>query len=322
MQGLTAILLLAFFGYLGAWYLGFVHGEFTLILVIICFVTFLYWLADRFYFLPKRKKSLQVLEAQERIRIENATKMGLVASGAIDEETKEKLLRQPWWLDWTAGLFPVIFVVFIIRSFLFEPFNIPSGSMLPTLWIGDLILVNKFIYGLHVPVLDTPITKGSDPSRGDVIVFHYPPNPSIDYIKRIVGLPGDTISYIDKRLMINGQEVSEKRINDFFNVSQTNYYPQYDEHLGDHFHRILTDMNQPSYFMPIAQFQLYRNNCSYTADGVTCQVPKDYYFVMGDNRDNSEDSRYWGFVPRHNIVGKAVFVWMNFAHPSQIGKIA
>jgi signal peptidase I len=225
---------------------------------------------------------------------------------------------QPWWLDWTAGLFPVIIAVFLLRSFLFEPFKIPSGSMIPTLLVGDLILVNKFTYGLRLPVVNIKITEGNKPQRGDVMVFRYPPKPSLDYIKRVVGTPGDTVAYLNKRLTINGKPVDTATAPEFFDEDAMRYFKQFEEALGDKKHRLLNDDDRPA-FVPGADNFPGRNNCSYTAEGVTCKVPDGHYFMMGDNRDNSLDSRYWGFVPEKNIVGKAFFVWMNFGSLKRIG---
>src|SRR5262249_43148665 len=155
---------------------------------------------------------------------------------------------QPWWLDWTAGLFPVIIVVFLLRSFLFEPFKIPSGSMIPTLLVGDLILVNKYHYGLRLPVLNTKITEGEKPKAGHVMVFRYPPKPSLDYIKRVVGVPGDEVAYINKRLTINGKPVPVVKLPDFFDEDETRYYPQFEETLGDARHRMLNRDDRPAGF--------------------------------------------------------------------------
>jgi signal peptidase I len=225
---------------------------------------------------------------------------------------------QPWWLDWTAGLFPVILAVFVLRSFLFEPFKIPSGSMIPTLLVGDLILVNKFTYGVRLPVLNTKLTEGTPPQRGDVMVFRYPPKPSLDYIKRVVGLPGDEVAYLNKRLTINGVPVSKQPVADYFDEDAMAYYKQYEEALGNKRHRILNDENRPA-FIPGAENFPNRENCRYSVEGVVCKVPQGHYFMMGDNRDNSLDSRYWGFVPDKNIVGKAFFIWMNFGSFKRIG---
>ena len=230
------------------------------------------------------------------------------------------MLAQPWWLDWTAGLFPVILIVFMLRSFVFEPFKIPSGSMIPTLQVGDLILVNKFIYGLKLPVIHTRLTEGKPVQRGDVVVFRYPPQPSVDYIKRVVGVPGDEVSYLNKQLTVNGQPVPRAVASDFFDESTMEYYKQFDEQLGVKNHRIIVDDRRPGFVAGAFDFQ-YKDNCRYSVEGVSCKVPEGHYFVMGDNRDNSLDSRFWGFVPDGNIVGKAFFVWMNFGDLKRIGAI-
>ena len=225
---------------------------------------------------------------------------------------------QPWWLDWTAGLFPVILAVFFLRSFLFEPFKIPSGSMIPTLLIGDLILVNKFTYGIRLPVVNVKLTDGTSPQRGDVMVFRYPPKPSLDYIKRVVGLPGDEVAYLNKTLTINGQAISKTPLPDFFDEDSTRYNKQFSEVLGTRTHNLLNDEERPA-FIPGTDDFPFKQNCRYSAEGVVCKVPPGHYFMMGDNRDNSLDSRYWGFVPDRNIVGRAFFVWMNFGNLKRIG---
>jgi signal peptidase I len=205
-----------------------------------------------------------------------------------------------------------------LRSFLFEPFKIPSGSMIPTLLVGDLILVNKFTYGIRLPVLNLKVSEGNKPQRGDVMVFRYPPKPSLDYIKRVVGVPGDTVAYLNKRLTINGQVQPTAAVPEFFDEDAMRYFKQYEEVLGDKKHRLLNDDDRPA-FVPGADKFEGHEGCSYTIEGVTCKVPEGTYFMMGDNRDNSMDSRYWGFVPERNIVGKAIFVWMNFSNPKRIG---
>ena len=234
------------------------------------------------------------------------------------EQAKAALLAQPWWLEWTAGLFPVIITVFLLRSFLFEPFKIPSGSMIPTLLVGDLILVNKYHYGLRLPVINTKITEGNKPQRGDVMVFRYPPQPSLDYIKRVVGVPGDTVAYRNKRLTVNGQVVETNALPDFLDEDSMRYFKQFEEKLGEKPHRLLNDDNRPAFVQVQANF-FGAEGCTYTVEGVTCKVPDGHYFMMGDNRDNSLDSRYWGFVPDANIVGRAFFVWMNFSSLKRIG---
>jgi signal peptidase I len=233
-------------------------------------------------------------------------------------QARQRMLMQPWWLDWTAGLFPVIVAVFVLRSFLFEPFKIPSGSMIPTLLVGDLILVNKFAFGVRLPVIHVKLTEGAPPQRGDVMVFRYPPKPSLDYIKRVVGVPGDEVAYLNKRLTINGQPVSKEPVADFFDEDAMAYYKQYEEVFADKRHRILNDDKRPAFIPGVENFP-NRDNCRYSVEGVVCKVPEGHYFMMGDNRDNSLDSRYWGFVPDRNIVGKAFFIWMNFGSFKRIG---
>jgi signal peptidase I len=317
MPALTGAVLAAFVGYAAAWYFGVVEGNFALLLFLATVVTGLYWLAERLHFLPQRRKAAAALEANAAER-----RAGLEAKGITQVDTdvaqgRQRLLMQPWWLDWTAGLFPVILAVFVLRSFLFEPFKIPSGSMIPTLLVGDLILVNKFTYGVRLPVLNTKLTEGIPPKRGDVMVFRYPPKPSLDYIKRVVGVPGDEVAYLNKQLTINGQPVPKKALPDFFDEDGMAYFKQFEESLGDKRHRILNDENRPAYIA--ADTFPMRQNCRYSVEGVVCKVPEGHYFMMGDNRDNSLDSRYWGFVPDRNIVGKAFFIWMNFGSLKRIG---
>ncbi|NCN69764.1 MAG: signal peptidase I [Rhodoferax sp.] len=318
MQVLTSLILGAFAAYVGAWYFGLVEGNFALLLFLATVVTGLYWLAERFYFLPQRQKAAAELQANALARNEKLGELGISQVDGDVAPAQQKILAQPWWLDWTAGLFPVIIGVFILRSFLFEPFKIPSGSMIPTLWVGDLILVNKFHYGLRLPVLNTKITEGTPPQRGDVMVFRYPPKPSLDYIKRVVGVPGDEVAYLNKRLTINGQPISTTAVPEFFDEDTMRYFKQFEETLGDKPHRLLNDDGRPA-FVPGADEFEFKSNCRYSIEGLVCKVPQGHYFMMGDNRDNSLDSRYWGFVPDKNIVGKAFFVWMNFGSLKRIG---
>ena len=318
MQVLTSFILAAFVGYAGAWYFGSIEGNFALLLFMATVVTGLYWLAERFYFLPQRRKAADVLEVEAAKRRADLQKMGIAQVDGDMAEAKALLLAQPWWLDWTAGLFPVIVAVFFMRSFLYEPFKIPSGSMVPTLQIGDLILVNKFHYGIRLPVVNTKLTDGTAPQRGDVMVFRYPPRPSLDYIKRVVGVPGDEVAYLNKRLTLNGQVVNTVSVPEFFDDETMRYFKQYEESLGVRKHRLLNDDDRPA-FVPGADEFAFKENCKYTVEGVVCKVPPGHYFMMGDNRDNSLDSRYWGFVPDKNIVGKAFFVWMNFGNLKRIG---
>jgi signal peptidase I len=318
MQVITSAILAAFALYIGAWYTGLVEGNFALLLFLASLVTGIYWLAERFYFLPQRKAAAAALEASDTKRRSELQTLGISQVDGDITEAKVRLLMQPWWLDWTAGLFPVIIVVFVMRSFLFEPFKIPSGSMIPTLLVGDLILVNKFTYGLRLPVLNIKLTDGTPPQSGDVMVFRYPPKPSLDYIKRVVGVPGDTVAYLNKRLTINGKAIETKALPEFFDEDAMRYFKQFEETLGDKPHRLLNDDERPA-FVPGADPFEGKSGCTYTIEGVTCKIPDGNYFMMGDNRDNSLDSRYWGFVPDKNIVGKAFFVWMNFGNLKRIG---
>lgn len=319
IQTITGLILVAFGAYATGWYMGYVEGNFALLLFLATLVTGAYWLAERLYYLPRRRRAVAQMEADTVRRRNELNNMGIqpAADGDIGQ-ARQKLMAQPWWLDWTAGLFPVIAVVFVLRSFLFEPFKIPSGSMIPTLLIGDLILVNKFHYGLRLPVLNTRITDGKPVQRGDVMVFRYPPKPSLDYIKRVVGVPGDEVAYLNKKLTINGKPVSKTPVPDFFDEDTLRYYKHFEEVLGNKKHGLLNDEDRPA-FIPGTDDFAFKNNCVYSVDGVVCKVPPGHYFTMGDNRDNSLDSRYWGFVPDQNIVGKAFFIWMNFSNFKRFG---
>jgi signal peptidase I len=320
MSLLTAALYGALALYLGGWFLGYWVGNFALLLAILTFVTLAYWLAERFHFAPARRAAAARLERDHQARRAELNRMGIEKVDGDVTEARGRLLMQPWWLDWTAGLFPVILAVFLLRSFLFEPFKIPSGSMIPTLLVGDLILVNKYHYGVRLPVVNTKVIENNPVQRGDVMVFRYPVDPRMDYIKRVVGLPGDEVSYINQRLSINGQEVAVTPLGDFYDEDSLRYIPQFTEKLGSVEHRILVDPRRQGYYGADPKRFPFSENCRYTAEGVTCKVPPGHYFMMGDNRDNSQDSRFWGFVPDANIVGKAFFVWMNFGDLSRIGR--
>jgi signal peptidase I len=319
MSALTAALYGALAVYLGGWFLGFWVGNFALLLFLLSVVTFVYWLAERLHFLPARQAAAAALAAQQAARREQLQQKGIAVVDDDLGQARDRLLMQPWWLDWTAGLFPVIVGVFLLRSFLFEPFKIPSGSMVPTLLVGDLILVNKFDYGVRLPVLNKKVIANKDPQRGDVVVFRYPPDPRLDYIKRVVGVAGDEIVYQNQKLTINGQPVPVKALGEFYDEDSLRYAPQFSEKLGEKEHRILVDPRRSSFFGTDSPRFPYAENCRYSAEGVICKVPAGHYFVMGDNRDNSQDSRYWGFVPDENLVGRAFFVWMNFGNLGRIG---
>jgi signal peptidase I len=226
--------------------------------------------------------------------------------------------KEPWWVEYSVSFFPVILIVFLLRSFLFEPFKIPSGSMIPTLLIGDFILVNKFTYGIRLPVINKKIVELGTPERGDVMVFRYPDDPSLDYIKRVIGLPGDRISYQNKRVSINGQPVPIRQIDDYLSRERMQFSRRYVETLGTRAHEILLEDDAPAFMSQGRSFP-HASNCNYNTSGLTCTVPPGHYFVMGDNRDNSSDSRVWGFVPDQNIVGKAFFIWLNLNELGRFG---
>ncbi|KPP98111.1 signal peptidase I [Marinobacter sp. HL-58] len=242
--------------------------DFPLVLVVLTFATGLIWLLDRL-FLRKRRLAAAGLKPGEQ---------------EGDEEP-----REPYLVDLSRSFFPVLAVVLVLRSFLVEPFQIPSGSMLPTLEVGDFILVNKYAYGLRLPVAGTKILEVDDPERGDIVVFRYPEDGSTNYIKRVVGMPGDRIRYEDRELYINGEKV-ESRF-----VARLPPAELWRETLGDSEHDVFLTLG--------------RTGRSGEGEWL---VPEGEYFVMGDNRDNSNDSRYWGTVPDELVVGKAFAIWMHW----------
>ncbi|MBM7072618.1 signal peptidase I [Shewanella sp. 202IG2-18] len=273
---------------------------FSLILVIVTLVSGIIWAIDAFAFAPKRKAALAAAEKTK----------------SLTEKAKEKILQESSIVETAHSIFPVIAFVLILRSFIYEPFQIPSGSMMPTLLVGDFILVEKYAYGLKDPVWRKQLVETGKPKRGDVVVFKYPIDPTVDYIKRVVGLPGDKIIYRNKQLYIQkacvegvkecpGPELIHRKEINRGEFSQ-NGYPmlRYNEQLGDVNHDIL-----------INPAILDRVSAYYKQDGTKpyeFEVPKGKYFMMGDNRDNSLDSRFWGFVPEANLVGKAVAIWISF----------
>ncbi len=246
--------------------------DFALLLTGLTLLAGLIWLLDGLFFRARRRRAQQQVENTNR--------------------------REPVLVEYARSLFPVLLIVLLFRSFLFEPFKIPSGSMIPTLLIGDFIVVNKFAYGLRLPVLNTRFLEIGDPKRGDVVVFRYPLDPSVNYIKRMVGLPGDVISYRDKVLSVNGQPVDVAEQGSYTSAEVKCTTPRPDavrlrESLGGVEHDILVHQGSP-------------------ARSGNWVVPAGHYFVMGDNRDRSNDSREWGYVPEHNLMGRAVGIWMNF----------
>jgi len=217
-------------------------------------------------------------------------------SQAGKDKEAARVRQEPAYVEYARAFFPVILIVFLIRSFLVEPFRIPSGSMLPSLYIGDFILVNKFTYGVRLPVINNKIMDFSHPKRGEVMVFRFPGNPSINYIKRVVGIPGDHILYKDKKLYINGAPMDQSDGRPYFFASGSDAQGEalrMKENLDGVTHDILTTNRSD---MPLPEIV----------------VPEGQYFVMGDNRDHSNDSRYWGFVPDQNLVGKAFLIWFSW----------
>ncbi|MBP0947652.1 signal peptidase I [Pseudomonas alliivorans] len=266
--------------------------NFPLLLVIAVFVCGVLALIDLVFLAPRRRAAI-------------ANYQGSVAEPDI--AVVERLDKEPLLVEYGKSFFPVLFIVLVLRSFLVEPFQIPSGSMKPTLDVGDFILVNKFSYGIRLPVLDQKVIQIGDPQRGDVMVFRYPSDPSVNYIKRVIGLPGDRIRYTsDKRLFVNGELVAKKLIGT--EPGTLGSAELYEEQLGTVEHQIRQEMSR------------YR-----APPDTEWTVPAAHYFMMGDNRDNSNDSRYWddpnipkdelGMVPDKNIVGKAFAVWMSWPEP-------
>ena len=271
---------------------------FSIFLVIITALTGLVWLADKFYLASQRQ--LKLTEAQAQCKED------------LSDEVAAKLIEPSAAVDTAVQIFPVIAFVLILRSFLWEPFQIPSGSMMPTLLDGDFILVNKFNYGLRDPVARNKFFEVGLPERGDVVVFKYPQDPKIDYIKRVIGLPGDRIIYRNKSIYIKPAcQESDVKCPDFEQVIQTLMHG--DESYG--LSRYSSKMPNKTHDMLVDNQILPRTQHYYQQQGTQRDefvVPAGHYYVMGDNRDNSLDSRFWGFVPEENLVGEAVAIWMSF----------
>ncbi|VAW78902.1 Signal peptidase I [hydrothermal vent metagenome] len=244
--------------------------NFPAILVGATFATGLIWLIDAVLLAPKRKR----------------------AAAALDSPP----LKEPTLVEYAKSFFPVILAVLLLRSFLIEPFRIPSGSMMPTLLVGDFILVNKYAYGIRLPVLNKKVYQLGDPARGDVVVFRFPKQPSVDYIKRVIGVPGDRIAYKNKTLYINGEKIAQ--------VPEGTYVG-----VGSGLSSSGADLRREDLMGVKHDILVVPGIHGISTDAV---VPDGHYFVMGDNRDNSNDSRYWGFVPDENLVGKAFMIWMNW----------
>ncbi len=319
MASVTAALYAALVVYLAGWFFGMWTGNFALLLFVLTVVTGAYWIAEKLFFQPRRIAAARDLETRDADRRASLARQGIHQVDGNVAAARQQLLMQPWWLDWTAGLFPVILVVFLLRSFLFEPFKIPSGSMVPTLEAGDLILVNKYHYGIRLPVANVKVIDNEPVARGDVVVFRYPVDPRLDYIKRVVGLPGDEVAYLNQRLSINGVPVPLTPLGEHYDDDSLSYAMLFSEKLDGVEHRMRVDPKRQAYFGGESRRFPHAENCRYGPEGVVCKVPPGHYFMMGDNRDNSQDSRFWGFVPDENIVGRAFFVWMNFGNLGRIG---
>ena len=265
--------------------------DFALLLVVLTGVTGVIWLLDHLFLAGGRKARAQALAQAE-------------GSEAERQQRAQEALREPILVEYARSFFPVILIVLLFRSFLAEPFKSPSGSMMPTLLVGDFILVNKVAYGLRLPVLGTKLVSIGEPKRGDVFVFRYP-NPEhdprkegLDYIKRVIGLPGDEITYRNKTLYVNGKEVPQADVGPF--VGSGNEARRM---AGAEIHEEM---------LPEVQHQILVSSMLLPGREGSWRVPAGHYFAMGDNRDNSEDSRYWGFVPEQNVIGKAFVIWMNW----------
>ncbi len=269
--------------------------DFALLLVVLTALSGVIWLLDRLLLSGARARRAEAVEAMAALSPEERT------------ARSRNALQEPVAVEYARSFFPVLLLILLFRSFIAEPFKIPSGSMMPTLLVGDFILVNKFAYGLRLPVLNTKIVSVGEPKRGDVFVFRYPENPKEDYIKRVIGLPGDEITYRNKVLFVNGKEVAETDLGAYTGASEPGRRMDgaqvKQENLEGIEHRILE----------IPQVWVGHEG--------TWKVPQGQYFAMGDNRDNSLDSRFWGFVPEANLVGRAFLIWMNFGDLSRIGTV-
>lgn len=258
--------------------------DFPTILVAATFITGLIWLLDALLWAPRRRQQAAALSAE---------------STTADPARLEAALKESTLVEYAKSFFPVILAVLLLRSFLVEPFRIPSGSMMPTLLVGDFILVNKYDYGIRLPVVNKKIIDVGEPQRGDVVVFRFPRDPGVDYIKRVIGLPGDHVVYRDKTLYINGERMVQIPEGNYIGIGSglsMSGAAVREEKLGTVEHEILV-------------VERLRQATSPYNDVV---VPEGHYFVMGDNRDNSNDGRFWGFVPDENLVGKAFMIWMNW----------
>ncbi len=283
--------------------------DFSLVLVIATAAAFVLWLVDRLLFVPARRRTLAGLQAEYPQWGQEAGEDQARYAAAVENQAK-----QPAVFEYASSFLPVLAIVLVLRSFLVEPFQIPSASMVPTLEVGDFILVNKFSYGLRLPVTGSKLLAIGEPERGDVMVF-FPPNDKRYFIKRVVGLPGDRIEIRDKVLTINGELAPQTLLAEL--PAGRPSYQLLKEDLGGVAHEVRMEIFKPRGRTPLG----------YDPDNLSLTVQPGHYFMMGDNRDNSSDSRFWGQVPEENVVGKAFAIWMHwdsfFSIPefSRVGRI-
>ena len=300
----------------------FIFSNLSLILLILLIASGAIWCYDRFVLAKRRRAEADATLKAFDLRVEKVKAEGVQLDVSERDEIEKKILQRPKWVEYTGSYFPIIAAVFFIRAFIWEPFRIPSSSMVPTLKIGDFILVSKYSYGLRYPVGNGKFVSFSPPERGDVVVFKFPKNPSIDYIKRVIGVGGVVVEYRGKRLIVNGVESQYQPEGRVLDDETMSYFHQYREKQAgtDKEHLIWVHERAPAWVAHPDNFP-DRANCTYTAEGFTCKVPQGQYFMMGDNRDNSLDSRFWGFVKDDYIVGKAFFIWLNPSHITHFGSI-
>jgi signal peptidase I len=268
--------------------------DIALLLVVLTFASGIIWLMDKLLWeKDRRQRQMQKVNATEK---------------QLSDEERDALLSDPIIVDYAKSLFPIFLIVLILRSFVFEPFRIPSQSMMPNLWVGDFILVNKFSYGIRLPVLNNEIWDTGKPKNGDVAVFRYPVNPKINFIKRVIGVPGDHVVYRNKTLLINGKPIPQEYIDTYkgegSGTKMDGALLKNEDILGVR-HDILVVGNRPD--MSHNYYPEF-----YKQGGIDMHVPEGHYFVMGDNRDESHDSRFWGLVSQDHLVGKAFMIWFNW----------
>jgi signal peptidase I len=284
--------------------------NFALILFLLTVVTGAAWLVDKLVLEGRRRE-------RARAAVANLERQGAGDNSVQRGNVESAALKEPSWVEYSKAFFPVLLIVFLLRSFLAEPFKIPSSSMRPTLEVGDFILVNKFVYGIRLPVIEQKIIPLGDPKRGDVVVFRYPLNPSQDFIKRVVGVGGDVVEYRDKALTVNGTPWPQQPDSSYSYLEGLRFETlersiEKTDGEASRAHTIGVNKSaQPVYPSNVRPFS-GRENCDYNERGFKCRVPAGHYFMMGDNRDNSDDSRYWGFVPDDHVRGRAFFIWFNW----------